>query len=292
MTYLEERVKTADHNELWSRAITLPDGSYSQRQSDDEAERNFWKNFVGKRTQYCQDETAKKVMVEVKKIFSEYRTDSILELGPGWGNYTIGLAKMCKSLTCVDISPDVLAFIERVTQENGFSHVEGICCKWEDFRTEKKYDAVFGYNCFYRIRDLQDCFQRMNDCAQKLCMAGMGMGMMPPWYADMKRELGCPLIYGKKDMIYFINVLYDMGIDASMKVIPLKKKFVYGNPEQMLCGEVTRLDADALWIDRNRKEILDILLRYFKKNERGELEYEYAFRGALVYWEPAAKYFY
>lgn len=289
MTYLEERVRTADYNALWSRAITLPDGSYSLRQSDDGAERDFWKAFMGKRTEYCQDETAKTVMEQVRRIFSEYRTESILELGPGWGNYTLELAKLCKSLTCVDISPDVLAFIKRVTREKGLEHVEGICCKWEDFAAEKKYDAVFGYNCFYRIRDLRDCFQRMNDCAEKLCMAGMGMGMMPPWYADMKKELGCPLIFGKKDMIYFINVLYDMGIDASMKVIPLKKKFVYENAEKLFRGEITRLAADRAWTEARREEILEILRRHFHKNERGAWEYEYAFRGALVYWEPCKK---
>ena len=45
MTYLEERVKIADFNRLWEEAITLPDGSYSRRQTDDEAEREVWKGF-------------------------------------------------------------------------------------------------------------------------------------------------------------------------------------------------------------------------------------------------------
>ena len=289
MTYLEQRVSLADYNRLWTEAITQPDGTYSARQTDDETEREFWKNFMKKKNGYRQDETAAPVMNAVKKILDGYDVDSILEIGPGWGNYTIELSRLCRSLTCVDISPDVLSYIGRIAKENGRPNITGLLSKWEDVKPERKYDVVFGYNCFYRIKDLEQCFRQMDLSARKLCMAGMGMGMMPPYYSEMKEKLGCRLLYGRKDMIYFINILYSMGIDADMKIIPLKKKFIYGSWDEALRGETSRLDAPQEWIAEKRPEIQEILSRYFRMREDGKLEYEYVFRGAVVSWEPCCQ---
>lgn len=41
MTYLEERVHIADFNRLWADAITLPDGTFSDRQESELAEQAF-----------------------------------------------------------------------------------------------------------------------------------------------------------------------------------------------------------------------------------------------------------
>lgn len=286
MTYLEERVKIADFNRLWEEVITLPDGSYSRRQTDDEAEREFWKGFMGRKRSYQRDDTAETVMEAVRKLLADCRTASILEIGPGWGNYTMELAKLCGRMTCVDISPEVLSYIDQTAREQEIRHVTGVCSKWETFSSAERYDVVFGYNCFYRMRSLEECFRKMNETAEKMCIAGMNMGFMPPYYMEMKRELGCRLTYGKKDMIYFINVLYAMGIDAGMTVIPLKKKFLYDDLEQMVSGETSRVDAGADWVKDHKEQISQILQNYFRYNEEGKLEYEYSFRGALVYWKP------
>ena len=75
-------------------------------------------------------------------------------------------------------------------------------------------------------------------------------------------------------MIYFINVLYAMGIDAGMTVIPLKKKFLYDDLEQMVSGETSRVDAGADWVKDHKEQISQILQNYFRYNEEGKLAYE------------------
>lgn len=112
--------------------------------------------------------------------YSRRRTASILEIGPGWGNYTMELAKICGRMTCVDISPEVLSYIDHAAREQEIRHVTGGCSKWETFSSGERYDVVLGYNCFYRMRSLEECFRKMNDTAEKMCIAGMNMGVMPP----------------------------------------------------------------------------------------------------------------
>lgn len=226
------------------------------------------------------------MMRELAKILAEYPTETILEIGPGWGNYTIELSRLCKEITCLDLSDDVLQYIQNIAEEQRCNNVKCICTSWEKTTQHKQYDIVFGYNCYYRIKDLQDCFTKMNQSAKKLCVAGMGMGMMPPYYIEMKEVLGIPLIYGKKDMIYFINILYSMGIDANMKVIPLHRTFHYDTWNDVVKGETSRLSADSTIVKDHLPQIKPILKSHFKPDCSGTWRYEYHYRGALIFWEP------
>lgn len=80
----------------------------------------------------------------------------------------------------MDLSRDVLDFVLRAGAERGRDNITAFHAKWEEFTPERRYDLVFGYNCFYRQADLADCFRRMDRAADKLCVAGMNTGAWPP----------------------------------------------------------------------------------------------------------------
>ena len=288
MTYLLERVDVGDYDRLWAEALKKEDGTYSERICSDEVEQAFWKTYIQKKQAYKQDETAKVVMSHVKRIIDDYTLESILEVGPGWGNYTLDLADLCKTLTCLDISQDILDYIQRVSKEKGKYNIQTLFSKLEDADLTQKYDLVFGYNCFYRMTELKNCFEKMNAASNKLCMIGMGMGMMPPYYKEMAKVFSTPLIHGKKDYIHFVNLLYSMGIDANVKIIPLEKELIYDSWEQVLKEETPRLEKREYLLDKHQEEIRDILQRYFIEKEDGKIYGKLEFRGALVYWEPKA----
>lgn len=141
-------------------------------------------------------------MEEARRILNCHQPETVLEIGPGWGNFTMNLAETYPDLTCLDISPDVLNFIKKVIQKEKGLQIKTVCSKWEDFEVTEPYDAVFGYNCFYRMLDLKQCIEKMNKAARKICMMGMGTGE-------------------RRIYIYFINLLFQLGIAADVRVIPL-----------------------------------------------------------------------
>ena len=126
----------------------------------------------------------------------------------------------------------------------------------------------------------------MNDTANQICVAGMSMSLMPGYYKEMERRLSLPLIYGRKDYIHFINILYQMGIDANLRTIPVRKTLAYPAWEDVITHETARLQNREEALGMHRKEIEEILKTYFKQNRDGAYEYTLDIRGALVYWNP------
>lgn len=283
----EIQVEMPDFNKMWAEALKREDGTWSPRQRDDGEERAFWKRFMEKKHGYVQDDSARQITERLRKLLEGVRRDTILEIGPGWGNYTVGLSKLCRRLTCVDLSPDVLNFIERITQEEQCRNVETVCAKWEDYTEQEQYDVVFGYNCFYRMHDLRACMEKMNRVARELCIMGMGMGEMPPAYLEMERELGLSFHFGKKDYIYFVNILYQMGIDGALTVLPFQRRQVYDSWEEAVRQETRFLRGQEEALHGRRAEIEEILRRHLIRRGDGAWEAVHQFRGALLSWQPA-----
>lgn len=63
----------------------------------------------------------------MRAILTDKHPDTILEIGPGWGNYTFMLAELCRELTCVDISPDVLRFLQAVAARQQVYNLGTVC---------------------------------------------------------------------------------------------------------------------------------------------------------------------
>ena len=74
--------------------------------------------------------------------------ETALELGPGWGNYTLDLAAICREVNWAGISQNVLDFILHTGAEQNMHNQCAVYTKWENFTPDEQYDLVFGYNCF------------------------------------------------------------------------------------------------------------------------------------------------
>lgn len=277
---MKERVVFQDFNALWGGHVAA---SVSSRMRDDQEEQKFWQRFMARKEGYAPDPPTRPVVAALLELMKRYGVETALELGPGWGNYTIDLARACRSLDCVDISQDVLDFILRIGREQGCSNITTHHRKWEDFETEQAYDLVFGYNCFYRQADLRACFERMGRCGKKLCVAGMNTGLAPQWVQELEKA-GCSVGWEWKDYIYFVNVLYQMGIDPNVTILPFTKTFVYADEEALVRGECARLKVEP----QDPQAVREILLRHFRRDGDGMLRAECKYRSALVSWIPSA----
>ena len=260
---MKERVVFQDFNTLWAQQVAA---SEAPRMKDDQEEQEFWRRFMARKEGYAPDPSSRPVAAALLEQMARSGVETALEFGPGWGNYTIDLARACHQIACVDISQDVLDFIIKLSTEQGFQNITTYHSKWEEFSSSQPYDLVFGYNCFYRQADLRACFARMDRYARKLCVAGMSTGLAPQWGHDLDTA-GFNVSWEWKDYIYFVGVLYQMGIDPDVKILPFTKEFVYPNEEALVQGECSRLKLDG----RRAEEIRDILLRSFRRRADGSL---------------------
>lgn len=274
-------VEMENWGDKWRRAMEERGGGYSKRTSDDEEERRFWHTFMQERTGYQPDEYSHPIAEEMKHIIAPYHPETILEIGPGWGNYTFALAELCSKMICTDISRDVLDYIQKTGASKGIP-IHTAETKWEDY-CGASADVIVGFNCFYRMQTIEGCLKKINRLAGKLCVIGMTSGPEQPYYKEMEKQLGAEINYHRLDYIYLINILYQLGIDCNVKMVLLKKRYHFLSLEDAANKESGRI----LGTGYDLHQIEHILSHYLQPDPKGGLYYDHLFRGALIYWEPA-----
>ena len=274
---MKERIPMTDFAQQWTAQIQQ---STSSRMKEDAAEQEFWKQFIHTKT-YAPEASSRQVLAFLRPLFAAHQIETALEIGPGWGNYTLDLAAICTEVACVDISQDVLYFILETGAAHGYHNLTTYPVKWEAFEPDQQYDLVFGYNCFYRQEDLADCFSRMQRTARKLCVAGMNTGLAPVWVHELE-QAGAKIHWEWKDYIYFVGVLYQMGIDPNVRILPFQKTLTYPNTADLIRGECARCGCPDL-----APELAEpILCRHFTQQPDGSWSAPLRFRSGIVWWEP------
>lgn len=270
-------LRHTEAGDRWRARLTNPDGTLPVRASDPEAERRFWRecllNGLPKRDAYAEH-----VWDALNDVCKGYGIRSVLEIGPGWGNYTFPLLERFEEVTAVDISQDNLnALMRRAEAAGRCLHI--VCSPWEDAQAEP-HDLVFAYNCFYRLTEPELFFRKMNETARKLCVCGMNRPPELPWLEDMERA-GLPMRYTRQGCEAMLEVLSSIGINARLENIPNERTYAYPDEQALL-----RRARSFLLEPVPDETLLPLLMPYHLRQPDGSLVNLYRFASQLLTWEP------
>lgn len=270
-----------DYIQLWKESMTDHNGNIPKRLKDDEAEEEFWSSMVERKIRSSQDPYAEIVQQELLPLLN--RDDHVLEIGPGWGNYTFAIANKVQKLTCIDSSKSILQFLDSEISSKNLHHIELIHGKFENEKVKDKYDVVFGFNCYYRMYDIGQILLKMNESADRLAIVGMTTGPEKPHYMEL-HKLGYHINLRRRDYIHILNVLHQLDILANCKIVQLQSRKSYSSYEELVRDNITKiLDKDF-----NRYEVEAVINKYVSEKD-GTYEYVYPFHAALVYWNPVVR---
>jgi len=143
-------------------------------------------------------------------------SDTVIDIGPGTGRWTIPLAKTTKSVTAIEPTPGMVDMLRENIRNAGLSNVDILSQTWED-ASPQIHDNVICAHGMYGSPDLAMFVRKMEHFSRKRCYLTM---RMPP--ADgILGELSLK-IYGSRhdspDAIIAYNALYTMGIHANVLV--------------------------------------------------------------------------
>ncbi|MBB6732127.1 class I SAM-dependent methyltransferase [Cohnella zeiphila] len=267
-----------DSKQMWLDGMKDWDGELPERMTNDEQEEAFWREMMEKK-RGATDDSMEALRLALLRYLEP--TDHVLEIGPGWGNYSFAAAEKAASLTCLDSSRSVLDFLREESSRRNLRVTRFVHAKWEEFRPEEPFDVVFGINCYYRMRKIDQALIRMNNAAKRLAIVGLTSGPEKPHLWEIHRQLGCRIKFKRKDYIYLMNLLYELGIDANCQIVELERVYRYETEEQLIRDNLRPI------MDENydRKAAVDILLRYVTRH-KGEYIYPHRFKAALLYWKP------
>lgn len=267
-----------DFKRLWMEGMKDWNGKLPERMIDDAKEEAFWQTYIPNKSSALDDYSAD-IRTELLRFIEP--ADHVLEIGPGWGNYTFAAANKASSLACVDSSRSVLDYLRKETRRKGLREPRLIHAKWEDRPPQETFDVVFGINCYYRMQEIDRALLHMNNAAKRWAIVGLTSGPEKPHLWEIHRRLGYKIKFQRRDYIYLTNLLYELGIDANCKILDLERTYRYESEEQMIKDNLGAI----LEPDYDRKAAEEIL-RQFVSERDGSFLYKHRFKGVLLYWRP------
>ncbi|WP_181438729.1 class I SAM-dependent methyltransferase [Paenibacillus sambharensis] len=266
--------------DTWRELGKSPDGTLSRRMTDDAAEDAFWAQHLKRYDGLTEIDPYLEPMRQQLLEWMD-REDEVLEIGPGWGNYTYPVAGKVKSLTCLDISSNVLEFIQSGLKQQGITNTGCMQGKWEEARLERTYDVVFGVNCFYRMQEIEEALLRMNRHARKRAVVGLTSGPEKPHLVELSKLSGFDVQLGRRDYIHLVNILYQIGIHAEVTLVPLEKETVYENREQLLEDNMRKVRCSG----EEQVAYAHELISKHAFERDGKMVYPHRYYGVFVHWQ-------
>ncbi|MCI3927094.1 class I SAM-dependent methyltransferase [Paenibacillus sp. TRM 82003] len=258
-----------------------------ERMSDDGLEERFWSGYIEEKRKRGgpprPDRYAETILKELQALIPP--GSSVLEIGPGWGNYTMDVARAASSYDCFDSSASILDYLREAAEALDLPRMRFIHGKWEEYEAEAdRYDVVFGMNCYYRMMDIDKALLNMNRTAKTLAVVGMTSGPEAPHLRDIARELGYRVKFTRRDYIHLMNVLYQLGIDANCRIVPLERTYTYDSEEQLFEDQLKKIMEPSFDRDAAKR----IVSRYVQPID-GRPGFTHRFAAALLYWRPVSE---
>ncbi|WP_026674992.1 class I SAM-dependent methyltransferase [Alkalihalobacterium bogoriense] len=269
-----------DFVHLWQEGMKGWNGKMPERMVNDELEDSFWKEIVMRKP------LDPKMDEHVIPLFTKLKThitssDHVLEIGPGWGNYTFSLLPNVNTLTCIDSSSHIIDYLQQVKNRKNANSLDLIHHKWEEWDNTTKYDVVFGINCFYRMYHIKPALKKMNETARRLAIIGMTTGPMRPHYLDLLKTTNLTINIPRRDYIHLLNILYELGIYAQCETIELQRTFTYHSYEELIKANTIKIREESY----DRKPVENAIEKYSYYQD-GKYYYPHQFHGVLLHWQP------
>jgi SAM-dependent methyltransferase len=143
-------------------------------------------------------------------------TDTVVEIGPGAGRWTIPLAKTAGSVTAIEPTSGMVDMLRENIRNAGLSNVTILSQTWED-ASPQIHDNVICAHGMYGSPDLAMFVRKMERFSRKRCYMAMRMPPADGILGELSLEIhGCR--HDSPDAVIAYNALYTMGIYANVLV--------------------------------------------------------------------------
>ena len=215
-----------DFEQFWRDGMRTADGRYAERVCSDQAESLFWESLA---PNYDQRSTlfdyAPKTIDTIQRLLGD-NINSLIEIGPGTGRFTLPMAKMVSRLTAIDFSEHMLSRLDYKLRELGIRNVRCIHGKWENTLVEPA-DGVVAVNAIYRMWDIRLSLRKMNESAKKRVV--LVWTQQRSIFDDLYKKVNWNGCGTKLDYMYLLPLLYEMGIDANVEWMKVDRPTRFNN---------------------------------------------------------------
>lgn len=249
-------IKNIDLNLIWQDSFGWNGAKANPRKLDDRLEENFWRKVsssytreydINKDTPLLADALAKRIELG----------STVLEIGPGSGNFTLLMAQYAKKIIGVDFSSAMLEQLAIRAEAVHIKNIEMINAKWENYIPANKVDYIVSINSLYRIKDMQTALMKMYEYANKGVI--ILRSIQRPYFYELYKELGLScencLDYQLLPMYFW---QHDIAANVEFLIYNKKKNYT----DLSAVEKEMNLDLGAKTFATNRSRIMESLKKY------------------------------
>ncbi len=173
-----------------------------------------------------------------EKILDKIETKpeySVLDIGCGEGVLTIPLAKKVSSVTCVDLSKEMLKILKKKAKDEGLDNLTYIQGNLEDINLDsdgKKYDVIIASRSLNGIKNIKGLLKKLNKIGEHVYITLWGSGGRK--YEEMARDVLNRDHSKYPSYMYVCNMLYQMGITANVEKLDCQTINTYDSIEEAM----------------------------------------------------------
>jgi len=203
--------------------------------------------------------------------------NSLLDVGCGVGNLSLRLASKLDEVYCLDYSSKMLEILNQNAKEQNISNIKTINKSWYDSWDDVPNTDLVIASRSMEVKDMKEALKKLNNKANKKVIISYKKG--GSFVSDEILDVMQRKIIKKPDYIYVLNILYQMGINASVNFIQSEgRNTIYTSKEkfiQSVSWSIDGLSEDEIKRLENYYDTLDL-----EKKQKEEFV-----QWALVSWE-------
>ena len=202
---------------------------------------------------------------------------SVLDVGCGVGNLSLKMASKVDNVYSMDYSPSMLTHLKQNAKNENISNITPIEQSWYDCWDDLPNADIVIASRSMEVKDMKDALQKLDSKANKRVYLTYKVGgsFLDD---DILRVINRDIIK-KPDYIYLLNILYSMGINASVN-------FLKSEGRSSMYTDVDNFVKSVTWSlgELNSSEE-DALRDYYENvSEEEKIRNKYVY-WALISWE-------
>ena len=204
--------------------------------------------------------------------------ESLLDIGCGVGNLSLRFAKLCKQVVALDFSPGMLAFLRENMEKEGVQNITPMELSWNDDWAEvPEVDVVIASRSM-EVDDMEAALKKMDAKARRAVYLSYKVGGS---FVDRKSlEITGRDVESKPDYIYILNILYNLGINASVSFIESEGRGSFFESAEDYVASVRWSLGELSDVEAER------LQKYYASLDEEKRKYLKApVKWAFIYWE-------
>ena len=208
--------------------------------------------------------------------------DTVVEIGPGTGRWTIPLAKKVKSLTAIEPTSGMVDMLKENIANAGLDNVEILSQTWEE-SSPSVHDIVICAHGMYGSPDLSGFVRKMDRFARKGCYLALRLPPADGIMAELSLKMyGCR--HDSPDAVIAWNALYTMGINANVLVEKGMESWVNDTLDDAFIRAKRHLS-----LEESGTRYDDLICSTLKRRlsfSDGAYSWPDGMRSALLWWYP------